>query len=274
MGLYVDAANIQYNGGWGMSYEVLREFACRDDGIPLRLNSYVTVDAERARRDPGYRYGSERFHNALRDLGFKVILKEVKRYRDDEGNTYAKANADLDMAVDALLQSDALGRVVLATGDGDFVRVVQALQNKGCRVEVIAFDNVSADLRREADFFLSGYLVPHLLPIRLAEDDQALPWGEEGSLVRGVCYFYNRDAGYGFLRFLRRVDSNLWITDTRREESPYGSAYFSAAVLAEGVRVEQLQRPETVLQFRLVPSTLKEGRWEAVDVRPARQESA
>ena len=36
------------------------------------------------------------------------------------------------------------------TGDGDFVQVVRALQNKGCRVEVLAFDNVSEELRREA----------------------------------------------------------------------------------------------------------------------------
>jgi len=267
VGLYVDAANIQYNGGWGMAYDVLREFACRDGGIPVRLNSYVTFDAERARSDTSYRYGIERFHSALRDLGFKVIVKEVKRYRDDQGNTYAKANSDLDMAVDALLQSDALGRVVMLTGDGDFVRVVQALQNKGCRVEVIAFDNISAALRREVDFFISGYLIPHLLPVKLPEDDPGMRWGEDGSIVRGSCYFYNREAGYGFIRYLRHARENLWITDSRREGSPYGSAYFAADALGEDVRHDQLQRPDTVLQFRLVTSTVKEGRWEAVDVR-------
>ncbi len=264
VGLYIDAANIQYNGGWGMAYDVLREFACRDGGIPLRLNSYVTFDAERARRDHGYRNGVERFHNAIRDMGFKVIVKEVKRYRDDAGNTFAKANADLDMAVDALMQSDALGRVVLATGDGDFVRVVQALQNKGCRVEVIAFDNVSAALRREADFFLSGFLIPNLLPSREGPDAPA--WGEKGSIVRGVCYHFNRDGGFGFVRYLTRADGKLWITDTRREDSPYASAFFSMADVDDGVTPEQIQRQETVLDFRLGESQAKEGELQAFQV--------
>ncbi|MDX1595231.1 MAG: NYN domain-containing protein [Gammaproteobacteria bacterium] len=264
VGLYIDAANIQYNGGWGMAYDVLREFACRDGGIPLRLNSYVTFDAERARRDHGYRNGVERFHNAIRDMGFKVIVKEVKRYRDDAGNTFAKANADLDMAVDALMQSDALGRVVLSTGDGDFVRVVQALQNRGCRVEVIAFDNVSASLRREADFFLSGYLIPNLLPSRDGPDSPA--WGEKGSLVRGVCYHYNRDGGFGFVRYLTRADGKLWITDTRRDDSPYASAFFSMADVDDGIHPDQLLRQETVLEFRLGESQAKEGELQAFQV--------
>ena len=193
-----------------------------------------------------------------------MIIKEVKRYRDDAGNTFAKANADLDMAVDALLQSDTLDRVVLATGDGDFVRVVQTLQNKGCRVEVIAFDNVSAELRREADYFMSGYLVPHLLPAR--EGPSSPAWGEKGSIVRGACYHWNRDGGFGFIRYLKALDGNLWVTDTRREESPYASAYFSFADLEEGFPVELLHRPETVLEFRLGESQAKEGEMQAYEV--------
>ena len=33
------------------------------------------------------------------------------------------------------------------------------------RVEVVAFENVSQSRREEADMFLSGYLIPNLLPI-------------------------------------------------------------------------------------------------------------
>jgi hypothetical protein len=49
VGIYVDAANIQSNGGYGMQYDVLREYACHDFGEPVRLNAYVTFDAERAK---------------------------------------------------------------------------------------------------------------------------------------------------------------------------------------------------------------------------------
>ena len=94
-------------------------------------------------------------------------------YVDETGSRYGKANADLDMAVDALLQSENLDKVLFATGDGDFVQVVKALQNKGCRVEAVAFQNISSNLKREVDLFMSGYLIPNLLPL---ENPENIKW--------------------------------------------------------------------------------------------------
>ncbi len=166
VGVYIDVANLTRNGGYGMRYEVLREFACRGNAEPVRLNAYVSYDADRAETDLAYREAQQGFYSLLRDFGYKVIQKNVKWYVDENGTRFGKANADLDLAVDALLQSENIDRVLLATGDGDFVQVVRALQNRGCRVEVVAFENVSADLRREADLFMAGYLIPNLLPAR------------------------------------------------------------------------------------------------------------
>ena len=186
VGVYVDVANLSMNGGFGMQYDILRTFACRGDVEPVRLNAYVSYDAERAAGDIDYKNGQFRFHSKLRDFGYKVIRKETKWYTDDAGRRFGKANVDLDLAVDALLQSKNLDRVLLATGDGDFVQVVRALQNNGCRVEVIAFDNVSADLRREAALSMSGYLIPDLLPLALGDGSQSS--GETGAYVLLLCY--------------------------------------------------------------------------------------
>ena len=41
VGIYVDVSNIAMNGGYGMQFDVLREFACHDDAEPVRLNAYV-----------------------------------------------------------------------------------------------------------------------------------------------------------------------------------------------------------------------------------------
>jgi uncharacterized LabA/DUF88 family protein len=263
VGVYVDAANIQSNGGYGMQYDVLREFACHDHGVPIRLNAYVTFDAERARQDPVYASRTNNFYSALRDFGYKVIIKVYKWYRDEEGKSYAKANSDLDMAVDALLQSENLGRVILATGDGDFTQVVRALQNKGCRVEVVAFENISSDLRREADVFISGYLIPNLLPTR--NQGRGRDWGQEGSRVRGTCYFHSKE-GYGFMRFLNDLSANFWMTDTRREDSPYESAFFSDFDLPSGVRPSELPSHDLIFEFDINASTLKEGRLQATNL--------
>jgi uncharacterized LabA/DUF88 family protein len=49
--------------------------------------------------------------------------------------------ADLDLAVDALVQAENLDYILLGTGDGDFVRLVRALQNRGRRVDISVFND-------------------------------------------------------------------------------------------------------------------------------------
>ncbi len=263
VGVYVDVANIAMNGGFGMRYDVLRQFASHDDAEVVRLNAYVVFDQERAQRDPQYDVGTNNFYSTLRDFGYKVITKYVKKYTDEEGNVYAKANTDLEMAVDALLQSEKLDKVLLATGDGDFVQVVRALQNKGCNVELVAFNNISYDLRREVDVFVSGYVIPNLLPIK----NSSVSWGQPNSRVRGYCYDYKHDKGYGFLRFLRSMDGNLWITDTRNPKSPYRSAFFHASNLEEPVDFQRIPSRDIIFEFDVVDSK-KEG-LEAKNIRIA-----
>lgn len=264
VGVYVDVANISMNGGNRMQYDVLRNFACRGSAIPVRLNAYLRYDAERARRDESYSRGQHNFHDKLREQGFKVILKHIKWYMDDTGNPVGKANSDLDMAVDALLQSDKLDRVLLATGDGDFTRVVRALQNSGCRVEIVAFDNVSTELRREADMYISGYLIPNLQPISQNADEQ---WGKVGSLVRGVCYYFNQEKKFGFLRFLKGIGAGLWDVDPRLEGSPYNTAYFHASEISDDrIDLSALPNRDHILQFHLKPSRQSESEFEAREI--------
>ena len=238
VGLYVDVANIARNGGYGMRFDILRDFACRDSGEPMRLNAYVAFDADRAKIDNDYKYRTLNFYSALRDLGYKVIEKVVSWYVDDDGNRFGKANADLDMAVDALLQSENLDRVMLATGDGDFIEVVRALQNKGCRVECVAFENVSTNLKREVDLYMSGYLIPNLQPVEGVSN-----WGEIGGRVRGICYTYNQQKSFGFMRYLKTIGPGLWVTDTRRDDSPFETAFAHESAFDSSIDLSRLPEP-------------------------------
>lgn len=260
MGVYVDVANLARNGGYGMRYDVLRDFACRGGAEPIRLNAYVSYDAERASNDEEYKEGQQGFYSLLRDFGYKVIEKTVRWYTDEQGNRFGKANADLDLAVDVLLQSENIDRVLLATGDGDFVQVVRTLQNRGSRVEVVAFENVSSDLRREADLFVSGYLVPNLLSPSGGRSGPA--WGEVGSRVRGVCYSHI-EKGYGFLRFMKTIGSELWRLDPRHPDSPYGSAFFHDSWLPSSVDTAMLPSRNLIFEFDLVKSDGREGNLQA-----------
>ena len=263
VGVYVDTENITRNGGRGLRYDVLREFACRGGADAQRLNSYTSVDEDRAATDDVYRRNVRNFHEALRDFGYKVIVKPVKWYVNEDGKRFGKANSDLDMAVDVLLEARNIDRVLLATGDGDFAKVARALQNMGCRVEVVAFDNVSGDLRREADLFVSGYLIPGLLP----GESRAIEWGREGSRVRGLCYWYDQDKNFGFIRYLRTLSGPLWVTDTTRDDSPYASTFVHGSeLLRAGVHSAQVPSRRLILEFTLGPSPTKRGELTAQEI--------
>ncbi|HHE38352.1 MAG TPA: NYN domain-containing protein [Candidatus Cloacimonetes bacterium] len=262
VGVYVDVQNIAMNGGFGMQYDVLREFACRNNGIAVRLNAYVAYDQEMARINPEYKKKQDRFHSSLRDFGYKVIAKTVRWFHDEQGNKFGKANADLDMAVDTLMQSERLDYVLMVTGDGDFIQVVRALQNKGCRVETLAFNNVSHALRNEADLFTSGYLIPGLLPIEYNYKNQ------DKKIVRGVCYSFhpeNGHKGYGFMRFMKDISGGLWITDSRKRESPFDTAFFHSSQLPENIDISTLPNREQIFEFELKKG--KEKGWQTDNIK-------
>nr|VFJ44720.1 MAG: Uncharacterized conserved protein, LabA/DUF88 family [Candidatus Kentron sp. FW]VFJ50471.1 MAG: Uncharacterized conserved protein, LabA/DUF88 family [Candidatus Kentron sp. FW] len=264
VGVFVDAENIRLNGGYQLRYDVLRRFAARDGGTLLRLNTYIAFDRERADSDQEYAKKSYAYQQMVRDFGWKIIVKYVRKYTDEEGNVTTKANADLDLAVDAMLQSEHLDRVLLVTGDGDFLQVVNALQNRGSRVELVGFKNVSRELQRQVDAFYSGYLIPDLLPFHYEPKNE---WGEVGSCVRGVCSKWFPEKGFGFLRYVRHIGPNLWVTDTRDPTSPYESVFCHANELAEGIAGETLVNRETILEFYLKENFQKEDGRIASNVR-------
>ncbi len=250
VGVYADVENIARNGGYGLRYDVLREFAARGGFEPTRLNAYVAFDYERAKEDPQYQGNAKNFHSALRDFGYKVVEKPVQWITDESGSSFGKANADFDMAVDCLLQSAKLDRILLATGSDDFVQVARALQAQGCRVEVIAFNGVSENLKKEADLFVSGHLIPNLLPSHGGDGR----WGEEGSRVRGICYSYSHDRGFGFLRYLDHIAPGLWNIDTRKENSPYSSAFAHESEFPPDVDIDDLPSRDYTFEFTLATS--------------------
>ena len=254
VGVFVDVASVSRNGGYGMRYDVLRAFACRDGSEPVRLNAYVAFEQERATTDSMYRAAQENYYSLLRDFGYKVVQKTLRLHVDEAGNRFGRANTDLDMAVDLLLQTENLNRIVLVTGDSDFSRVVTALQGRGCRVESIGFENVSQTLRRESDAYFSGYLIPSLLPSMT--DREVAPWGESGSRVRGVCYSHH-EKGYGFFRFLRRLSPDVWKIDSRNDDSPYSTAFFHDSNLPPEINPMDLPNRQYIFEYELAVDETK-----------------
>lgn len=91
--------------------------------------------------------------------GYTMVTKPTKEYTDASGRRKIKGNMDIELAVDAMQLAEHLDHVVLFSGDGDFRRLVAALQQKGLRVSVASTLHttppmVADELRRQADQFI------------------------------------------------------------------------------------------------------------------------
>ena len=195
-GIYVDSLNIMMNGGYGIRYDVLFRYA-EIDAVVLRANAYLCEDRERKKIESEYRAKITNYHKRLRQCGFKVLVSPMAKYAGEGGEILVKANVDMDLALDLVQQARGLDKIYLLSGDGDFARLVELVQNYGLRVEVIAFQSVSTRLALSSDVYTNGYLVPGLLPTTDPEI-------ERGQVVR-----YNNEKGFGFLRYSQFTDQGV-----------------------------------------------------------------
>jgi uncharacterized LabA/DUF88 family protein len=92
------------------------------------------------------------FFEALEKVGIEMRLKDLQVFYGGA----KKADWDVGLAVDAITAAPKLDTVILVTGDGDFVPLVQYLQTHGgCQVEVVSFGrSTSAKLKEATDDFL------------------------------------------------------------------------------------------------------------------------
>lgn len=97
------------------------------------------------------------FHEALSRFGYELKIKELKIRPDPDGRggTVAKGSWDVGMTIDALMMAPKLDTVVLVTGDGDYVPLIDTLKCHGCRVEVVSFERSTAgELIKAADQYI------------------------------------------------------------------------------------------------------------------------
>ncbi len=93
----------------------------------------------------------ESFFEALVDIGFETKIKAIRTFADGS----QKADWDIGMSLDAITLAPHVDTIVLCTGDGDFSRLCSHLRHDGVRVEVIGFEESTADqLVDAADSFV------------------------------------------------------------------------------------------------------------------------
>lgn len=91
--------------------------------------------------------------------GYTMVTKPTKEFTDSTGRRKYKGNMDIELAIDMLDLAEHIDHAVLFSGDGDFRRLIEAVQKRGVRVTVVSTVKsqppmIADELRRQADFFL------------------------------------------------------------------------------------------------------------------------
>jgi uncharacterized LabA/DUF88 family protein len=142
--LFVDSQNLYYSARTGyaakVNYEKLLRLITGTRNL-IKAYAYIVQPPEGDVKP---------FATSLERIGYIVKTKDVRT----RANGSAKANWDMGMALDILGTLDRVDTIVLASGDGDFVPLIDFIKGSNKRVEIFAFpDNTAYDLKEKADRF-------------------------------------------------------------------------------------------------------------------------
>src|SRR5665647_2470756 len=152
--LFIDGVNLHATArslGFDIDYKrLLKEFQSR--GTLLRAFYYMAIIEDQE-------YSSTRpLIDWLDYNGYTVVTKATREFIDANGRRKVKGNMDIELAVDAMELAGQVDQIVLFSGDGDFRRLVEAVQRRGVRVTVVSTISsqppmIADELRRQADVF-------------------------------------------------------------------------------------------------------------------------
>jgi uncharacterized LabA/DUF88 family protein len=153
--LFIDGANL-YSAAKGLNFDIdykklLDEF--RKRGVLIRAYYYTALVEDQD-------------YSPIRPLvdwldynGFAVVTKTAREFTDANGRKRFRGDMDIEIAVDMMEMTARADHLVLFSGDGDFRRLIESVQQKGVRVTVVSTVKsqppmASDDLRRQADSFV------------------------------------------------------------------------------------------------------------------------
>lgn len=155
MGLFIDGSNLYA--------------AARALGFDIDYKKLLDLFANRGRLVRAYYYTAlveDQEYSPIRPLvdwldynGYTMVTKPTKEFTDASGRRKIKGDMDIELAIDVMEMAPHLDHIVIFSGDGDFRRLVDAVQRKGVRVSVVSTvrtqpSMVADELRRQADCFI------------------------------------------------------------------------------------------------------------------------
>lgn len=203
---YIDASNLFYGGkkslGWSIDYQKLYKYLedryqvsqvfffggveihkfpfdyLQSESVPIKdLEKYLVnlikekgeklSEAELKLLDRHLK--RVRFYLKIEKFGYKLILKPVKTFHDEEGLPVRKANCDVDMVFYLMRDRNSFERAMILSGDGDFLPVLKYLRE--CKKEILVLSRSPRTAREIKKFAGDKFLDFEYLRERLKRTD-------------------------------------------------------------------------------------------------------
>jgi uncharacterized LabA/DUF88 family protein len=148
VGVFVDVPNVLYGADHldgTINMGKLLQYLVGGREV-VRATAYSPVSD-----DPSEPVERQRFVAPFVPHGYRIVTKPLKRFADGS----IKGNFDVEMAIDMVTMAERLDVVSIVSGDSDFARLVEVIQGRGVRVEVVAFaGSTSVEMRSLADRYI------------------------------------------------------------------------------------------------------------------------
>lgn len=145
LGIFVDTANVSdraHKNPTVIDYTKLKKHIVGDRRL-VHARAYCAVYD-----NYGLPIEKQKTVESVWDRGFDIVTKPVKVFADGS----RKADLDLTLTIDIVRRMESMDVLVLISGDGDYVPLVDYVREKGIRVEVYSFaESLAKELRLAAD---------------------------------------------------------------------------------------------------------------------------
>ena len=159
VGFFVDVQNLYYTArnvyNARVNFNTILRDAVADRPIVRAIAYGIKADMPE----------EQTFFDALRKAGFEVKLKDLQSFYGGA----KKGDWDVGIVMDIIKQMPKLDVVVLASGDGDYIPLLEYLQILGVKTELVSFGkSTSSKMRDLVDHHLDLDRDPkkYLMPIR------------------------------------------------------------------------------------------------------------
>lgn len=147
VGIFIDIQNLYYSAkvlyGKKTNFKEILKNATADRKL-IRAIAYGIQTEEKT---------EGKFFESLENAGYEVKTKDLQIFKGG----MKKGDWDVGIAIDAITLAESLDVIVLVSGDGDYIPLINYLRyNKGVRIEIMAFEeSASSKLIQESDDFIN-----------------------------------------------------------------------------------------------------------------------